>query len=205
MKKNQRRTRYVILGMLANNAPLSGYGIKKITETQCSFFWAESYGQIYPELEKLASEGLIALVNAESPVREKLYEILPSGREELSKWLTFLPETETHRVEVALKFYFGSHGDKKHIEQLVTEYHRIMIERYAKIQKIDESMNSIPGNDYELFWRRKNVELGLAVTRAWADWCEGLERDFKNAGFAATQDSPETQESQESLQPAMNP
>ena len=188
MKKHQRRTRYVILGMLANNGPLSGYGIKKITETQCGFFWAESYGQIYPELEKLASEGLISQVNAESDAREKLYDIQPSGREELVKWLSVLPETETHRVEIALKFYFGSHGDPKRIEQLVVDYHKIMNDRYAKVKQVDDTLKAIPDDNYTLFWQRKNVELGLAVMSAWVNWCEGLERDFASEGYAAAQE-----------------
>ncbi len=185
MKKHQRRTRYVILGMLANNGPLSGYGIKKITETQCGFFWAESYGQIYPELEKLESEGLIAQVSPKGESREKRYELLPAGREELSQWLSVLPETETHRVEIALKFYFGSHADRKHIEQLVIDYHKTMAERYAKVKRIDESLREIPDDGYELFWQRKNVELGLAVMGAWLNWCEGVEQDFASKGYAA--------------------
>lgn len=187
MKKHQRRTRYVILGMLANNGPLSGYGIKKITETQCGFFWAESYGQIYPELDKLEKEGLIAQVRQDAESREKLYEILPPGREELVKWLSTLPETETHRVEIALKFYFGSHGDRKHIEQLVIDYHKIMNERFSKVKQIDDSLKDATGDEYELFWRRKNVELGLSVMSAWINWCEGVERDFASEGFVASE------------------
>jgi len=46
-------TGYVILGMLRNQ-PRSGYEIKQAVDNSTGFFWAASYGQIYPELRKLA-------------------------------------------------------------------------------------------------------------------------------------------------------
>ena len=51
-------TAYVILGMLAWG-PLSGYDIKAVVDRSVRFFWAASYGQIYPELKRLSEAGLI--------------------------------------------------------------------------------------------------------------------------------------------------
>ena len=51
-------TGYVILGMLRNE-PRSGYEIKRAVDDSTRFFWAASYGQIYPELRKLATAGLV--------------------------------------------------------------------------------------------------------------------------------------------------
>ena len=45
-------TGYVILGMLASGAR-TGYDIKTIVDDSTRFFWAASYGQIYPELRRL--------------------------------------------------------------------------------------------------------------------------------------------------------
>ena len=42
-------TAYVILGMLGLGAR-TGYDIKRIVDQSTRFFWAASYGQIYPEL-----------------------------------------------------------------------------------------------------------------------------------------------------------
>ena len=42
-------TAYVILGMF-RGAPKSGYEIKAAVDDSTRFFWAASYGQIYPEL-----------------------------------------------------------------------------------------------------------------------------------------------------------
>ena len=51
MKEN--KSKYAIMGMLSMG-PMSGYDIKKRFEKSLSYFWNESYGQIYPILRKLA-------------------------------------------------------------------------------------------------------------------------------------------------------
>src|SRR2546430_2188497 len=48
----------VVLGMLSLG-PRSGYDIKTVVDRSTRFFWAASYGQIYPELRRLEEEGLI--------------------------------------------------------------------------------------------------------------------------------------------------
>src|SRR3954464_2866479 len=48
----------VILGMLAAK-PRSGYEIKQLVDSSARFFWAASYGQIYPELKTLEKAGVI--------------------------------------------------------------------------------------------------------------------------------------------------
>ena len=44
---------------VARERPLSGYDIKAIVDRSTRFFWAASYGQIYPELRRLEAEGLV--------------------------------------------------------------------------------------------------------------------------------------------------
>ena len=39
--------------------PRSGYDIKALVDKTTRFFWAASYGQIYPELKRLHERGLI--------------------------------------------------------------------------------------------------------------------------------------------------
>ena len=51
-------TAYVILGMLAWG-PSSGYDVKAVVDRSVRFFWAASYGQIYPELRRLSDAGLV--------------------------------------------------------------------------------------------------------------------------------------------------
>ena len=48
----------VILGFLSQH-PRSGYEIKRAVDRSTRFFWAASYGQIYPELRRLQEQGLV--------------------------------------------------------------------------------------------------------------------------------------------------
>ena len=52
----------VILGFLSGEE-MSGYDIKTRVDESTRFFWAASYGQIYPELKRLAGAGLIETVD----------------------------------------------------------------------------------------------------------------------------------------------
>ena len=49
-------SRHAILGVLSL-CPMSGYDVKKLIERSIAHFWNESYGQIYPILNRLAAEG----------------------------------------------------------------------------------------------------------------------------------------------------
>ena len=56
-------TAYVILGMVSRE-PRSGYEIKAAVDSTTRFFWAASYGQIYPELKRLSEAGLVEGVDS---------------------------------------------------------------------------------------------------------------------------------------------
>src|SRR5260370_28739340 len=81
-------SRYAILGGLSLG-PRSGYDVKKLIEASIAHFWSESYGQIYPILNRLAAEGLAARRREKQrgkPDRH-VYSLTPRGREELQPWL----------------------------------------------------------------------------------------------------------------------
>ena len=121
-----KKTRFVILGLL-NEEPLSGYDIKKIIDIRMSFFWQESYGQIYPELAKLKKEGLIEQINvAADEERKHDYDSMPEGPwEEVladiiekseQKKVTARPEKISYRItregQEALKRWMEAENEK---------------------------------------------------------------------------------------------
>jgi len=100
-------TGYVILGMLRSEAR-SGYEIKQIVDRTTRFFWAASYGQIYPELRRLARAGLIeGEADAQGGRRRTAYRLTASGRRELRRWLAAEPEVFEMRDEGLLKLFFA--------------------------------------------------------------------------------------------------
>ena len=77
----------VVLGLLSLG-PRSGYDIKTVVDRSTRFFWAASYGQIYPELRRLEEDGLIEGENAPRGGRgRRVYKLTKAGREALTEWL----------------------------------------------------------------------------------------------------------------------
>jgi DNA-binding PadR family transcriptional regulator len=101
-------TAYVILGMLALG-PMSGYDVKAAVDGSVRFFWAASYGQIYPDLQRLAEAGLIeGQAEAGSGRRRTAYRLTDEGRRALDDWLQEEPQTFEMRDEGLLKLFFAA-------------------------------------------------------------------------------------------------
>lgn len=100
-------TRYVILGLLSVR-PSSGYEIRKDVAEVTGYFWNESFGQIYPTLKRLATEGLAAKRTERTGSRARhVYRITPRGSAALRAWLAEPVRPEPVRRELLLKLFFG--------------------------------------------------------------------------------------------------
>lgn len=87
---------------------MSGYDIGRFLERTVSHFWSESYGQIYPTLKALESEGLIRGRDDEADGRgRRSYRLTDEGLVALRSWLTEPPEPEVPRYEMSLKLFFA--------------------------------------------------------------------------------------------------
>jgi DNA-binding PadR family transcriptional regulator len=105
----EKTTQYVILGFLAQGVPLSGYEIRKLIELTVGHFWNESFGQLYPELQRLTSAGLISsAADPKSTRRRARYRITAAGKRALHAWLERPAPQERVRNELLLKVFFGS-------------------------------------------------------------------------------------------------
>src|SRR4249920_1425710 len=77
---------WAVLGLIAL-APSSGYDVKRIIDRTIRHFWAASYGQIYPELQRLEQAGWIAGEDASNGGRRRtVYRITEAGRLALEEW-----------------------------------------------------------------------------------------------------------------------
>ncbi len=97
----------VILGFLASR-PRSGYEIKAAVDRSTRFFWAGSYGQIYPELRRLEREGLVEGEDAPNGRRaRRVYRLTAAGRDALEAWLVGPIVTVELRDESLLRLFFA--------------------------------------------------------------------------------------------------
>jgi len=163
-------TAYVILGMVSEEAR-SGYEIKAVVDNSTRFFWAASYGQIYPELKRLAEAGLVAGKDAPTGGRKRtVYGITADGEEELRSWLRQPPETVEMREEGLLKVFFANvlpPAEAAEILRSMRAYRLGLIERLRAM----EQMTAEKEDPYPLIVLRG----GLEYNEWFADWCERVE------------------------------
>jgi DNA-binding PadR family transcriptional regulator len=173
-------TAYVILGML-RKGPMSGYEIKALVDRSTRFFWAASYGQIYPELKRLSQAGLVEGVDSPTGGRRRtVYEITADGEEELKAWLRQPPEVFEMREEGLLKLFFA---DALPPEEAVEIVRAMRAHREAVNRTLRELE---PTKDEELAAYPLTVlRCGIEFTDWFADWCERTERRILAAADAA--------------------
>ncbi len=163
-------TAYVVLGLVRVN-PRSGYEIKAVVDETTRFFWAASYGQIYPELRKLSEAGLVEGVDEPTGGRKRtVYSITDAGLAELQAWLTQPPETFELRDEGLLKLFFA--GALPPEESLTTlramrAHHEEKIEELREIEPKAEAAGG-----FTLMVLRGGIEFG----EFFVDWCGRMER-----------------------------
>jgi DNA-binding PadR family transcriptional regulator len=161
----------VILGLLSSRRR-SGYEIKAIVDRSTRFFWAASYGQIYPELRRLESEGLIEGEDAPNGARaRRVYGLTAAGRDALEAWLLGRETTVELRDESLLRLFFADALPREQALMLL-QGRRIGHERFlAVLREIDAR----PGTDTEFV--DLALRWGIAFNEWGAQWCtEQLER-----------------------------
>lgn len=127
----KNKTRFAILGLLSWK-PMSGYDLKKLIEIGLSYFWSESYGQLYPTLEKLVAEGLaVKKLDRKHPKRPRhLYTVTPKGRRAFERWLREPSDMPRARNEHQLKFFLSCALPFEEGIRVLREYRAQQQERY---------------------------------------------------------------------------
>jgi PadR family transcriptional regulator AphA len=114
-------TAKVILGMLAAR-PRSGYEIKTLVDSSARFFWAASYGQIYPELKRLEDAGLITGADASQGARQRtVYKLTAKGKRAAREWIEHRPEVFELRDEGLLELFFAGSIDPSRTAEIARE------------------------------------------------------------------------------------
>jgi len=99
----------VLLGLLEIE-PMSGYDLGVVIRASVGHIWNESYGQIYPNLKKLAADGFVTSKTERQKGKpdRRIYSVTKKGQERLAKWLAVEPQPEIARNELLLKLFFGA-------------------------------------------------------------------------------------------------
>ena len=173
-------TAKVILGMLSIR-PQSGYEIKSFVDRSTRFFWAASYGQIYPELRKLERAGLVEGTDAPTGDRKRtVYHLTAGGEEALRAWLQVPPEVLEMRHEGMLKVFFADALPPDQRVGRLLDMREQHLEKLAALRAVEESATKSEQSSTYLILR-----FGIEFNRWIADWCERAARDLDPEPAAA--------------------
>ena len=153
---------------------MSGYDIKEAIEASIGNFWSESYGQIYPVLKRLLSNGLTEAdeVRADGGRPSQLYRLTEQGRVALSDWLQQPPVSEPPRNELLLKLFFGRTNAPNTNIRHVERYREQAVERLESYDVIERDLRQQHRDQPDLpYWL---ITLGYVkhVERALIAWCD---------------------------------
>jgi DNA-binding PadR family transcriptional regulator len=161
---------YVILGFLSTEGaqPLSGYDLKQLVDRSVRFFFAASYGQIYPELKKLANAGLVEGADEAIGGRARtVWSITPAGRKRLREWLVENENRVEMRDEGILRIFFASGLTK---EERLRKLHQLRDERVAGLKVIEAIRDEPPEDSLEM--PDLVLDYGLGMYHYVIDWCD---------------------------------
>jgi PadR family transcriptional regulator AphA len=171
-------TAYVILGFVRGE-PRSGYEIKALVDDSTRFFWAASYGQIYPELKRLSEAGLIAGKDVPTGGRKRtVYEITADGEEELRAWLRQPPHTFEMRDEGLLKLFFADALPREEALEILRAMKAQRLAMNQRLRAIEEMKGEIE-DPFPMIV----LQGGLEFTEWFAKWCERMEAQLLDAAL----------------------
>ena len=170
--RRPNKTDYAILGLLSIE-PMSGYDMKAVISDSLSFFWAASYGQLYPTLKELLKDGYVSkdVQSGEGKPSRHVYTITKQGRKKLNDWLISEIEPEPIRNELLLKLFFGNNIDKSALVDHVDAYRDQQEKRLKTFRQIEKTVLGPVKSDPSFPFFASTVRYGIHIARARIRWC----------------------------------
>lgn len=145
--------KYAILGLLYQK-PRSGYEMKLEFESTLNEFWNAKHSQIYPELKKLAADGLVEYqVEIVGTVLEKKeYSLTAKGREEFLQWMNRdLELPPTPKSEFLLQTFFSSCLPEQRRKEMLARQLQLHQGRLQQLRSNQRKFAAIPAKDDPAF------------------------------------------------------
>jgi PadR family transcriptional regulator AphA len=189
--------KYALLGFLSTE-PASGYTLAKEFGESMGWFWYASHTQIYPELRRLETDGLV-VSDPEPGVagkQKRIYRLTERGAADLRAWLEqpteYAPIRDVERIRLVLldevpidviRRHLEDH--RKHHEDLLAVYRQQLRElRQGIFPRLVKRLANRPATNHELVAGLKLLAMQGNIARArteisWADdaisWLDGVE------------------------------
>jgi len=152
--------------------PSSGLELTRRFDRSIGYFWSATHQQIYRELGRLESDGLIRALPSEQPARgqKKSYEVLPAGRAELARWTAARQDPKPARDALLLRLraaaVVGTDGIEADLRRHL-DLHQRQLAEYREIEERDFG----PGRDSAQDRLRHLVlRAGIDLETFWTQW-----------------------------------
>ncbi|OBK19523.1 PadR family transcriptional regulator [Mycobacterium asiaticum] len=173
--------RHAALGLLSQE-PGSGYDLLKRFKESMDNMWPATQSQLYGELNKLATAGLIEVSDV-GPRGRKEYAITDAGRAELRRWMTSPQEDPPIRNAAILRVFLLGQLEPAQAREYLKSLLAVAEEEHARYAEMLDSYDWSVDDD--AFFARAALEQGLRWTQheiEWATWVlDGLSERRRNA------------------------
>jgi len=171
-------TSYVILGLLTFRE-MSGYDLKQlINQSITHFYWSPAKSQIYGELRRLESHGLVTMREVPQTLRpdKRLYRITTQGTEAMMKWLEHSGvEPDSYKSALLLKVFFGHMLSGDTLVGLLEERRRQVERDLGACQKKAEELRaSLEGSaaEDELLFHLLTLQRSIVLCQTDLSWID---------------------------------
>lgn len=169
---------HALLTALIERPDQSGLELARRFDKSIGHFWQATHQQIYRELAKLESDGLISSqAEAEARGRKRNYRVLPDGEAALREWLgqedSSAPLRDTLMVKLRADAVLGS--ERSNTTALIAsiearlQQHKYKLEEYRTFAKRDLTH---PSPDRAVRIRQMILQAGLTHETSWVQTLE---------------------------------
>ncbi|WP_406206062.1 PadR family transcriptional regulator [Kitasatospora sp. NBC_01560] len=152
--------------------PSSGLELTRRFDKSIGFFWSATHQQIYRELGRLETAGLIRTLPQPGPVRgqKKEYDVLPAGRAELERWTAAAGEPKSIREPLLLRLRAAAVVGTAGLDADLARHlalHRAQLADYLEIEQRDFPPGRAAGENR---LQHAVLRAGIGLETFWVEW-----------------------------------
>ena len=178
---------YALLALLARR-PLTGYDLAQRMRRSTDFFWTARHSQIYPELARMETAGLVTheVVHQTERPDKKVFTMTESGYAALRAWLVQPVRSAPERDEMMLKTFCAwliepheaialfRAQEAEHLARLAA-YEAMLAELEEQSDVRERRVRTTAFSSYATLRR------GVQYERGYAEWCRWMAEIMESA------------------------
>ncbi len=148
--------------------PCSGSELAERFGRSIGYFWHATHQQIYRELARLEAAAWIeALPEASGRGRKRQYRILPSGREELRRWIAQGEDPKPMRDELILRLRAEAAVGEGGLAEEITRRLSLHQDKLAVYQRIEQRDFALESPSREQRLQHLVLKAGILQEQLW--------------------------------------